>query len=145
MSVVYVEGDLLHPSFTFIAHQCNCVSSSGRGLYSAIIAKYPFADVYQQRITHSTPGTILQMNNVIHMFSQYYPGSPNNGNDCKQLRLQWFNNCLNQIAKLPINTVAFPCYIGCGLARGNWNDYHDAIKIFARNNSHITVYIVKKE
>ena len=145
MSVTYVKGDLLDKRFKIIAHQCNCVSSSGSGLYSYIIGKYPWADIYQQRQNYSTPGTILQMNNIIHMFSQYYPGGPNNKNDSKQLRLQWFKKCLDEISILPIDNIAFPCYIGCGLARGNWDDYHDAIKMFAQNNTHIQVYIVKKE
>ena len=143
MSIIYITGDLLDQET--IAHQCNCVSSSGKGLYTSVVLKYPWADIYRQRTKNSIPGTILQMGNVIHMFSQYYPSGPNNTNDTKSLRLQWFNNCLNQISKLNITSVSFPHYIGCGLARGNWDDYHNCIKEFAKTNPHINVYIVKKE
>jgi len=143
MSVTYINGDLLDQEI--IAHQCNCVSSSGKGLYTSVVSKYPWADIYRQRKNNSVPGTILHMGNIIHMFSQYYPGGPNTTNDTKSLRLQWFTNCLNQISSLNITSVSFPHYIGCGLARGNWDDYLNCIMIFARNNPHIKVNIVKKD
>lgn len=159
-----VNGDLLSDNFLssmdYIAHQCNCVSKNSAGLYQSLITKFPTVDVYQNRpvmtITngcYTKPGTISIIKlpqtscSVIHMFSQFYPGSKIFINDNKEMRLQWFNECLQQIANtlpvlFPRIRIAFPYKIGCGLAGGNWVDYQHSLMNFAHKNKHVEIYIV---
>jgi hypothetical protein len=57
-AVEVVSGDLLAPGFTYIAHQCNCVSRGARGLAKALFARFPHANVYRHRNGRpSVPGT----------------------------------------------------------------------------------------
>ena len=147
MGLFVVEGDLLSGEYQTIAHQCNCISKNGGGLYLDVIEKYPQTDVYSTRKRPSIPGTIMFINPVILMFSQYYPSGPREesfGFDTKEERECWFKQCLDAIPELGISEIAFPYKIGCGLAQGKWRKYKTMIKIFAKTNPDIDVYIVKK-
>lgn len=123
--------------YPVIAHQCNCTTTYGKGLYSDIIARYPDADVYKTR--DRVPGTISVNGGVIAMFAQYRPGKNRNGEN----REEWFRLCLAEISKLDIDSIAFPYGIGCGLAGGNWSTYFEMIRQFAISNPKIKVVIAK--
>ena len=51
-----VVGDLLNSSASFIAQQCNCNSTHGRGLAKALFERFPHANVYARRKGRSVPG-----------------------------------------------------------------------------------------
>lgn len=79
--ITYKQGDLLQAfengEVNLIAHQENCVSKNYAGIAKLIHDKYPetidlnrfFGDITIHHVQHGI---------VINMFSQYYPGSPNN-------------------------------------------------------------------
>ena len=127
--VKVVRGNLLKATEPYIAHQCNCVTTSSSGLANEIAVKWPWADTYKNRTEKSVPGTIsinFQQDSsdntpaVICMYSQYYPGK----NVYGEHRLEWFKECLDAMYDIdPENLVAMPKNIGCGLAGGNWIDY----------------------
>ena len=48
--VEIVNTDLLESDSTYIAHQCNCVSTSALGLAEKIFKKYPYSDVYARPV-----------------------------------------------------------------------------------------------
>lgn len=154
-----IKGDIFSTNFKnkfdTICHQCNCVTDKGAGFYKVLVDKYPEVEIYSQRkiLTQSDdsgntiPGTIRIMKSsdyrtIIHMFSQYYPGKPKYWDNCDK-RTRWFSECLDKIKNTPnIKSIAFPYKIGCGLAGGDWFIYKKIIQNFAKNNQHISVYVV---
>ena len=151
-----IKADLLEFRLAeCIAQQSNCVTRKGSGLYKSIVDKYPSVDIYKMRDHHSIPGSALQMKidgsekedpnpkYVMHMFAQYYPGKCIIPADDAESRIEWFKDCLADIASQNmIKSIAFPKNIGCGLAGGDWNIYRRCLKDFAQKNPHIQVYIV---
>lgn len=144
-----IGGDLLQATEQYIAHQVNCVTQgSAAGLARSLFKKYPYSDVYKNRVDKSLPGTITihgdGVNNryIINMYSQYYPGKFNNSflNDNQSVREQYFTSSLKEISKIEdIKNIAFPYQVGCGLAGGNWEKYLNMLQDFADNNPNITV------
>lgn len=145
-AIEIVQCDILDVDSEIIAHQTNCVTQTKKGLAKIIFNKYPRADCYIYRIKPSTPGTIdirdireTDGKIVINMFAQYYPGKPmindNPNSDGVSSRLEYFNQCLQQISEYiknnNIKSIAFPWNIGCGLAGGKWEDYYHAIEKFS--------------
>lgn len=110
-----------------ICHQTNCQTKSSKGLSKQIFDKYPETNIYYHK---RTPGEIIitQTNDgkfVFHLNAQDSPGKPST-NESKEQRLEWFKKCISEIRKYssPRCMFLFPYGIGCGLAGGNWNDYH---------------------
>lgn len=144
-----------------IAQQCNCTGCYGKGLSSAISSKLPFGCSYKNRRKNhhnlaveddwSTPGSIdihEKEDNplVINMFAQINPGKYTCDLyvDNKRNRIKWFKQCLCEISKLKLETIAFPEYIGCNLAGGDWNTYCHMLSQFAKENAGTKVTIVKR-
>ncbi|WP_207784922.1 hypothetical protein, partial [Listeria monocytogenes] len=49
------------------------------------------------------------------------------------LRLTCLSNCFSLIRKIPeIESVGIPVGMGCGLAKGSWDDYLSLIEDFAK-------------
>jgi O-acetyl-ADP-ribose deacetylase (regulator of RNase III) len=154
-----IAGDLLSMVNTYICHQCNCTSTTGRGLAVDIFNKYPSANVYKQKHKlgdYSAVGTIdvfdADDNHVINMYAQYRPAGIESGGATRAFRKQWFKECLDDLHEYLVEnardhaTVAFPYLIGCGLAGGNWSEYHALILDFAENISDVAkVVIVRRE
>lgn len=144
------RGDILETKAQIILQQCNCVSLKGKGLYNSILEKYPHADFYSQRKSKSVPGTIKLAGNksekyIVALFAQYNPGGPREG-DTKEDREKWFENCLEKVSRIKnIKSVAIPYKIGCGLAKGNWDNYFTIINKWAYSHPAIKVEIVQKD
>lgn len=162
--ITEVEGSLLDSPATFIAHQCNCISTEGKGLSDLMFKRYPYADVYKARKgagkdgkdARDKPGEIKVGGNgrdkryVINMFAQNYPGGPKPNYDDDEKRVGWFKSCLNKILELEKipglvdekTSIAFPSNIGCGLGGGCWDLYREALDEFA-NKTTMKVYLYK--
>jgi len=149
MSVTIIKDTIFNSNEDYIAHQCNCVSITSKGLAMLIFEKYPFANTYINRKgIPSVLGSIdawktnSNQPGIINMYSQYYPGKSQFDNDSKEIRLLSFQKCLNYIKEIPyIKSIAFPYNIACGLAGGNWEDYLSLIIQFAQeNNINVTIY-----
>ena len=161
-----INGDLLEAKAEYICQQSNCISVKPHGLSKAIKDKFDI-DPYSNRRCfygknyavsedHSKPGTIQVFKSkngqkIICMFAQYGMGKPNSYgqnkiNDSFEKRLEWFNQCLLEIAKLKPKSLAFPYRIGCGLAQGHWiMDYYPALKNFSKQNPDILIKLYKLE
>jgi O-acetyl-ADP-ribose deacetylase (regulator of RNase III) len=152
-----IDGDLLNCDAKYIAHQCNCISKSAGGLAFYLFKKYPYSNIYSCRdyndsSTFDTLGTIKISGNgkdqryIINMFSQYDPGSPNNDYsklDGFKARENNFKKCLDEILKIKnLESIAFPKFIGCGLAGGNWEHYYKMLEEFSTKTL-ADVYIIK--
>lgn len=150
-----IDGSILDSQEQYIAHQCNCLTTNSAGVARLIFDKYPFSNVYKDRMSPSEIGTIDIRGDgendrfVINMFAQYYPGHsryPESSKDGIAARKQYFQDCLDLISKIKdIKSIAFPWKIGCRLAGGNWDDYYSMLEKFADNNSHIDVVIYRIE
>jgi uracil-DNA glycosylase len=157
--MIYRQQDILDSKCQVIVQQCNCVSKTAKGLSSDILNRFSHGDFYSKRTSPSTPGTIKLRGSpnkkqrwICAFFAQYNPGGPNDekspkGADSIKNRLSWFHKCLSRLITKTKNlkSVAFPYQIGCGLARGNWDDYHKLIKEWAIENSDIHVEIVSPD
>ena len=144
-------GSITEATEDYIIHQCNCVQDTpAKGAAAHIFNEFEEADVYQERYyskkTIDAPGAISIHGRVINIYGQFLPGKPQDDRDSKywkgqqryitpelaatdtrKQRVEWFEECMNQIMKqLPPNkahSVAFPKNIGCALGGGNWNGY----------------------
>lgn len=142
-----IKGNLLNATEQYIIHQCNCVTDKPKGLSKAMFDKFPFANVYKNhKQKRSKPGTIRITQNVVALFGQYYPGRAKYANDSKEMRINWFRECLEQIARIAnIKSCAFPFKIGCGLAGGNWDEYLKLLKDFETKNPNIQIVLYQLE
>lgn len=155
MTYILIENDIFITGAKYIAHQCNCVSTSAAGIAKVIFERYPYADCYKDRTEKSIPGEIqicgdgLEKRFIINMFGQYVPGSiKDTEEDSEIARKKYFHQCLVKISQIPnLESIAFPYKIGCGLAGGNWDWYENQLKKFAdvvaKVNAKVLIY--KKE
>jgi len=147
--LVDLSGDLiqaaLNKEISFIAHQCNCVTLRARGLAEAIFETFPSADIYKNRKEADKAGTIIIRGKVINMLAQVYPGPPTTS-ESEAMRLHWFKACLEKMKEeldpTTTKSVAFPYKIGCGLAKGYWPHYRQALKEFVVAVPYY-VYVIK--
>lgn len=155
------DGDLLESGLDIICHQCNCVSTSVSGLAYFLNKKYPFADDCDKHkngefhslgdlVAHQEPGNPI----VFNIYGQYYPGHGGDPGDTKENREAAFHKILDKIIKLVDHmgiknpSIGFPCRIGCNLAGGDWNRYHEMITNFALEFHKVTngtTHIINKE
>ena len=144
MPLIYKKGDLLSSGTDLIAHQCNCSSLRGLGLSAAMFRKYPCANTYNKTSVR-VPGTIsVHEDRIVNMYGQKFPGKPKSksGDDCSETRKHFFQKCLDDISTIiEEKTIAFPKFIGCGLAGGNWTDYEKMLETFEKKHPG-QVYIV---
>ena len=124
-------GDLLDAhDVQYIAHQVNCVMSSGacsaRSLCGQIFSRFPHADMYAKEHTggrRSEPGTI-SVYGVVNLHAQLYPGRSSYSNDSAAHRLQWFERRLALVGNLPgLTSIAMPTEVGCGMGGGDGTLY----------------------
>ncbi|MEK6833224.1 MAG: Appr-1-p processing protein [Nanoarchaeota archaeon] len=138
-----VQGNILDSKEKYICHQCNCVTNTAMGLAKNIFIKYPYSNVYKDRIKFDQAGTIIISGNgndqryIINIMAQVYPGSPkfpDSNYDGTMARIGYFRNCLNKIKEINnLESISFPFQIGCGMAGGDWNTYSNMIEVFANN------------
>ncbi len=153
--ITTITGDLFDSKEQYICHQTNCVTTKAAHLAYHMFKRFPYADIYTNRIKHDKPGTIIirgdgdKQRLVINILGQYYPGKPQEMNakiDSPKIREQYFYNCLVAISKIPdLKSIAFPDHIGCGLADGNWEHYLEMITrfekyIYNKNETRVLIY-----
>ena len=154
MPFVIVQGDLLTSKEPIIAHQCNCVTTKGKGLSEAMFAKYPYSEVYSSSSgVQRVPGENIICDPeekgpiIVAMIGQHLPGPPTPKETAGQ-RIMWFKECLEGLGMWMKNNdkhrIAFPYKIGCGLARGNWTVYEHLLKEFQQKYG-LTVTLYKQE
>ena len=170
MSIRFQYGDLLDiVDVDLICHQVNCLTVKSHGLSAQIAKQYPWANVYQSRIsmngrnlattnTRGTPGKVKMFNktnypSVACLHAQWDYGCTNRlrkrnippYNDTTENRESWFQQCLDELGFLRYQTIAFPHKIGCGLAGGNWSNYLSMIKIFAYQYDKKIIIVVPRK
>jgi len=144
----YYTGNILDVQEGYIVHQCNCQTTSSKGLANQIFTRFPYANIYKNN-KNRIPGTIKITYNVIGLFAQNSPSKPNNF-ETKQQRLQWFIECLQKLQHINYdnleyksNILNFPYKIGCGLAGGDWDSYHNILQQFQIDNPNLVIRVIK--
>jgi hypothetical protein len=159
-----IKGDITKVESNYICQQCNCIAVRPHGLSKTIadvLKVCPYSrrrGIYNQNIAVKSDrppvGSILTEKSpikdvsVICMFAQFCYGKPEvynvvneNIDDSYTKREIYFQKCLNRINKKIKKdaVIAFPKYIGCGLANGNWKVYRKMIKKFSEERNVIIV------
>ena len=138
-----------------IAQQCNCVTTTAKGLSASIAERFPYADFYRDN-PNRVPGTIeirggddaTRKRWICAMYAQYHPGkATGKDGDTIERRKRWFTECLGRIARIKnLRSVAFPRKIGCGLAGGDWSIYRALIDEWVPTlTDGVKVYLVSNE
>lgn len=152
-------GDLLEANVDAIVHQCNCMSKNYNGLAKVIFDRWPSTNTYALNPDEGKFGSWQAFNIskfeeastsftwVINLYAQMYPGKSKAwGKDTRKHRLLAFtkglSSCLDYMDE--IESVAFPKYIGSGLAGGQWEDYESLIRYFASKYPNIQFHVIEK-
>lgn len=138
-----INDTIFNSKEKYIAQQCNCLTKRAAHLSLDIFTKYPYANIYKDRIIDNhidKPGNIIIRGNgkdkryIINMLGQYYPGIvkyPNSKLDGFKARTDYFFSCLQKISEIDnLKSIAFPYGIGCGAAGGDWELYYKLINKF---------------
>jgi hypothetical protein len=140
------HGDLLTLKLSpteYIVHQTNCESTYAMGLAKYIFQQYPSANTYFAGYKR-VPGTVSIHDRIVNLYGQNKPGKSRT-NAQTHNRLTWFTRGLAELSDILTNNGAsiayFPYGIGCGMAGGNWNTYHDILKEWSNHQS-FEVHIV---
>ena len=157
MVLLTKHGNILNCSESVILHQCNCVSTKPVGLANSIFNKYPYANIYKNRIEEYytpkelglyTPGTIIVSYGhkiIINLFGQLNPGKPNiieTSNKRQAYFLKGLKDIDAWLIDHPeIKSIAVPYKIGCGMAGGNWETYSSYLQCFADDHPNIDIVI----
>ena len=150
-----------------VAHQVNTSGIFPGGLAGAVATFAPYADVFRGRqagrdglvppADRATPGSVrvdrpprngLTSGQLtfVAMYAQIDGGGPGRGADDAAHREHYFAHCLDAIVPaLPrLESIAFPKYVGCEIAGGDWDKYERMIRHFAGLHPHLQVYIVER-
>ena len=150
-----------------VAHQVNTSGVVPGGLAAAVAAYAPYADVFRGRqagrdglvppADRATPGSIrvdrpprngLTSGQLtfVAMYAQVAGGGPGLWDDDAAHREQYFAYCLDAIVPaLPrLESIAFPKFVGCEIAGGDWDKYDRMLRHFAGLNPHLQVYVVER-
>ena len=154
-----IQGSILNFTESHAIHQTNCETTYAAGVAADLFKACPEADVYSSRPKRGhdharfSSITVHKFSDrdqyLINLYGQLRPGRPSPGPDSAQARLKAFASGLDEITELPdLKSVAFPCGIGCGMARGNWVEYLRLLEAFAdkvaKRGVPVTLYCVNQ-
>ena len=149
--ITYTEGNLLTTNTQILVHQTNCQGVMGAGLAKQIRAKYPKVyTAYKQLCSTTAPERLLgtiqcipisEHTAICNLFGQKTYGRYGQHTDYAAFHkaLTALKTYMKQHDK---TTVAFPKYIGCGLAGGDWNSIHNMLQNTFQSDPDITCIIV---
>lgn len=130
-NIVEVEQDLLTTSYNIIAHQVNCKGVMGAGVAKQIrekLLKDSGYEVYRKLCCSRSPEELLGKvqflsgvgdTHIANLFGENVPTGT--GLDTDYEALEKALRELYAYASKCEMSVAFPGYLGCGLAGGDWN------------------------
>lgn len=138
-----IEGDILQAKTKSILHQCNCFHVFG-GLATHIGRQWPEAEVADLTTDRgdlnkmgtfsmgviSKPKTPVKC--IFNVYGQFEPG-PNTEQDMLLTGILRVSEFMMSTLKdqIPIDSVAIPYKIGCGIGGGNWEEIEFGLeKIF---------------
>ena len=143
----YETGNLVTDTYPLFCHQVNCKGKMGAGIAKQIRNEYPeiyheykhLCDNGEAKLGEVLPVETSDGRICFNMFAQY-----SYGYDGCYTDYDAFKKCLDSISKFMANhmmklPVAFPCYIGCGHAGGDWRKILALLENFAKDKDVIIV------
>lgn len=139
--LTFVSGSLLDSKCDIIAHQTNCRTVTANGLAKSLFEKFPHANSYPSHAWFKgTPGRVelwgdgKKQRLVANLNGQDTPGPPCE-TETKEQREKWMGECLAELLHImkakSLKSVAFPEFMGCGMAKGSWKTYLKMLQVFA--------------
>ena len=129
------------------AHQCNCFTTMGAGIAKSLAAQFPevnAADAATVRGDISKLGTftkavVTPTSTVYNVYGQYSTSRLMRTTNYPAL-FSGLRAVMEDMVKNGKSTLGIP-YIGCGLARGKWEEVEPFIKVLAdKYNITVTVF-----
>lgn len=127
----YYQGCLLdalsNGHVDYIAHQCNCFNSFGRGIALTIKNRFPLAYLTDQQTVRGDKGklgTFTKADNIYNVYGQYTYGFKSQETVYEALEeglRKVFSDILKDHVELNRTPVLGIPLIGCGLAGGDWD------------------------
>ncbi len=131
--ITEINGNLLDASEQVIGHQTNCKGAMGGGIALALKRKYPKMYREYRRLCRTNDcfgkTRIIQIDGSRHIANIF--GQKNAGaglqTDYAALEIA-FEDLKAQMKYKNLNSLALPCYIGCGLGGGDRNTVRGIIE-----------------
>lgn len=148
----YQQGDMVKhilsvDALDAYAHQCNCFTTMRAGIAKSLAAQFPevkAADAATvtgdiSKLGTFTKAAVTPTSTVYNVYGQYYISRLVRTTNYPAL-LSGLRAVMEDMVNNGKSTLGIP-YIGCGLAKGNWDEVEPTIKVLAdQYNITVTVF-----
>lgn len=152
MPMQYQQGDMVKhilsvDALDAYAHQCNCFTAMGAGIARTLAAQFPevkAADAAtvtgnEAKLGTFTKAVVTPTSTVYNVYGQYSTSRLKRTTNYPAL-FSGLRAVMEDMVSNGKSTLGIP-YIGCGLARGNWEEVEPTIKALAdKYNITVTVF-----
>lgn len=151
MTLQYKKGDMVKhilstEALDAYAHQCNCFCAMGAGIARTLATTFPEVRAVDMATVPGEDklGTFTKVNvtpttTVYNVYGQYSTSSTKQSTNYPAL-FKGMQLVMEDMLVQGKKTLGIP-YIGCGLAKGNWNEVEPAItNLAAKYNIEVTVF-----
>lgn len=152
MPMRYQQGDMVKhilsvDALDAYAHQCNCFNTMGAGIAKALAAQFPEVKAADNttvtgdisKLGTFTKAAVTPTSTVYNVYGQDYISSLIRTTNYPAL-FSGLRAVMEDMVSNGKTTLGIP-YIGCGLAKGNWEEVEPTIKALAdKYNITVTVF-----
>ena len=152
MPMQYRQGDMVKhilsvDALDAYAHQCNCFTAMGAGIAKSLAAQFPevkAADAATvtgdiSKLGTFTKAAVTPTSTVYNVYGQYSTSRLMRTTNYPAL-FSGLRAVMEDMVNNGKSTLGIP-YIGCGLAKGNWDEVEPTIKVLAdKYNITVTVF-----
>ena len=152
MPIQYRQGDMVKhilsaDALDAYAHQCNCFTAMGAGIAKALAAQFPEVKAADdatvtgdaEKLGNITKAVVTPTSTVYNVYGQYSTSRLMRTTNYPAL-FSGLRAVMEDMVNNGKSTLGIP-YIGCGLAKGNWEEVEPTIKALAdKYNITVTVF-----
>ena len=152
MPIQYRQGDMVKhilsaDALDAYAHQCNCFTAMGAGIAKALAAQFPEVKAADdatvtgdaEKLGTFTKAVVTPTSTVYNVYGQYSTSRLVRTTNYPAL-FSGLRAVMEDMVNNGKSTLGIP-YIGCGLAKGNWEEVEPLIKEWADHyNITVTVF-----
>ena len=154
MPIQYRQGDMVKhilsaDALDAYAHQCNCFTTMGAGIAKSLAAQFPevkAADAATvtgdiSKLGTFTKAAVTPTSTVYNVYGQDYISRHVRTTNYPAL-FSGLRAVMEDMVSNGKSTLGIP-FIGCGLAKGNWDEVEPLIKVLANHyNITVTVFVL---
>lgn len=152
MPIQYRQGDMVKhilsaDALDAYAHQCNCFTTMGAGIAKALAAQFPEVKAAddatvtgnEAKLGTFTKAVVTPTSTVYNVYGQYSTSRLVRTTNYPAL-FSGLRAVMEDMVNNGKSTLGIP-FIGCGLAKGNWDEVEPLIKALADHyNITVTVF-----